>query len=312
MSDKIFFRFAKAGTVWADTSAPVEPNCFVSVQKIASDAGINLSKPSEDYMSISCDSSHPSLIPVVRALREGGWNLSPLYLIPEERNRRRLIHATITQTFTKTEMDLCEYLRVDDWGKGDLMMRYPETRDGLIVAHIERFGEETGQGWKSRSGIIRDCMMAVNDEVKRELEAAGLIGLGFLPILWDEPERAKGAYWQFRPSLTMPPSLTPIHDCGTWQEFADGPYKPAVLRYRSADLKPMGEFDIAITHEMSSQVAKKPHSLFMERYQTIVSQRFRQACIKLKLPAKYIPVRLDAPAPELPWFYHPDTPPPSP
>ena len=128
--------------------------------------------------------------------------------------------------------------------------------------------------------------------------------MGYLPLKWLDPENARGQYWEITPALRMPPCLTPVADHENCLEYDDGPFEPQELRYRSADVNPMGKFDVAWTLE------ETPKFYVPEgKHRQIVSQRFRQVCKDLGLHVTYTPVRLDAPPPELPWFFTSDSPP---
>ncbi len=49
----------------------------------------------------------------------------------------------------------------------------------------------------------------VRDDLRQELLDTGLVGLEFLPLRWDQPEKAKAVFWQMSSHVTMPPCLLP-------------------------------------------------------------------------------------------------------
>lgn len=150
----------------------------------------------------------------------------------------------------------------------------------------------------------------MHPSVRESLDGLRLAGMDYVPLLWDKPEEAEHDYWVLRPSVVMPRCQTPNLAFGRLSiEFDETPYSPAELRYSRADIAELGAFDIARTLEVSTSIANDPTTTELEKHLLVVSQRFRRASLVLGLNLGFIPVRLDAPPPELPWFFTLDSPP---
>ncbi len=128
------------------------------------------------------------------------------------------------------------------------------------------------------------------------LEQSDLVGLEFIPIRYDHPERASRQLWQFGHKVVMPRCLLPRQDddgsdyvdgvshAAYWD---DGGYLPPELRFVRREVEALGKFDIARTKE------KAGNNPPLSRSEVIVSQRFREFLEKAKIKTiEYVPVRL--------------------
>ncbi len=240
-------------------------------------------------------------------VKDSGWRPAPHYLRDGdgEGERTKQFTVKITNTYSGAEMDEFRFFTVEQWGEHWVVGTSGEgMRDGCMVGRAAGVGDESGEGWDQKIGYVAYGNCFVHPSIRKAFTEAGLQGLGYRPLLWSDPENAKGEYWQLFPDVRMPLCLTPVLDHEDRLCFDDGPFNPVELRYRSAEVAALGEFDAAFALE-ETPVFKSLEG----KHKLIVSQRFRQVCKHLGLVVDYSPVRLDAPPPELPWFFHSDTPP---
>ena len=136
----------------------------------------------------------------------------------------------------------------------------------------------------------------ISAELRQTLEKSGLIGLNFIPVRYDHPEKAARQLFQFGHQVQMPKCLTPrLNQSGEdWQEndpnggiWDDAGYFPEELRFRRKEVEAMGEFDMATTREVIGANSAFYHS------EVIVSQRLRTVMDDFGIKtAEYSPVRL--------------------
>ena len=191
--------------------------------------------------------------------------------------------------YEKRDFDEPEYLTIHRWGNWYRIFAYDGVKDGLYKGKVAK------AKWSSRYGITDSARSPsfVNDELKNDLEAAKLVGLEFLPVLWDQPATAKGKFWQISSSIVMPPCLLPIlevpEDRKPWTTYDDGGHFPQELVFRRSEVKTIEPFDVALTspdEEIHCGPNSWPRTI-------VVSQRFRHVIKKLKLTtAELIPARL--------------------
>lgn len=164
--------------------------------------------------------------------------------------------------------------------------------------------------------VSQPGIMFVPDRVKLILQEAELNGLLLNPTVqfnkagrrWHEDEliATSQMWWELCSTVRMPsmsPSLRlwdyrtgkPYDDatsesCGIDAEM-DGYCRAPRLRYRRVDLEGLPAFDIAKTYERFG--IGPPHLRGDRNRSTIVSQRFRQVCLKHKIRADFVPVEFE-------------------
>ena len=129
--------------------------------------------------------------------------------------------------------------------------------------------------------------------VRAEMEQEGFIGLDFLPILVHDPHYKQDDFWRVWASRTMPCTAMPLSDDKgnpVQEDYSTGCYideqvEEFVLGYRSSDLEAMSGTDFALTAEKWGPLASR-----FRREHLLVSQRFRQWCLKKKIKVDWIPV----------------------
>ena len=138
--------------------------------------------------------------------------------------------------------------------------------------------------------------IGVAGELGKLLEKESLSGLRFTPGV-DNSGKSKRIISALRSDVIMPPALNPlINEAGEvvppntqwWCFHDDGGRSPEVLRYRAAEVKALGDFDIAMTYE---RVGFRKAAAY--RW-CIISQRFREVLKKLKVRSvTCVPVELE-------------------
>jgi hypothetical protein len=193
--------------------------------------------------------------------------------------------------YKKWDLEEPEYLTIHRWGNWYRIFQYDSVKEGSYVGRVAK------AKWASRYGITNNARSArfVNDELKSELEKASLVGLTFLPVLWDYPEKAKVRFWQLSSSITMPRCLLPVlnvpEDRQPWTTYDDGGHFPQELVFRRSQVEAIEPFDVALTAP-EEEIHCGPNSWTRT---LVVSQRFRQVIKKLKLTtAELVPARLVA------------------
>jgi len=141
------------------------------------------------------------------------------------------------------------------------------------------------------SGVI--C----TDATRAELEHEGFPGLDFLPItVNNDPRYPDGVFWRIWANHTMPKVSMPLCDLDgkpVKEDYSTGclsdeiigfPYQ-TILKYKTADLAAMSGTDFALTAEKWGTPKDRDRREIL-----VVSQRFRQWCLKQKVEAKWTPV----------------------
>jgi hypothetical protein len=255
------------------------------------------------HVRVRCELDHPALVELIPIIRSSGMKI--VAHLVRQKDWTRLIRPRIITTYNESDLESCDYFVVSRWGPDTLAAPAQNTRrEGLLVVDTSSVGEESGEGWEQKIGSVCGYDFVVHHDIRRAWEERRLRGLEFRPVLWDFPEAAKHEYWEMVPKTFMPPCLTPIVEDDDRLSFDDGPFEPMELRYSKADMKKLPAFDVAWTSEEVPIFGSMCGTRRM-----IVSQRFRQVSTELGLDVDYTPVRLDAPPPEFPWFFHDDAPP---
>ena len=158
----------------------------------------------------------------------------------------------------------------------------------LMAASKARAGRKVGR--------IYPNWIIVSDSTRRILETGNFKGLEFgeVALKGTSVNAAKDPFWELKSSVTLPKMANtdrfvmvdsvPFNgDYSKTVWISDPPYRTGEIHYREADLKALGDFDIAYTFEH-----------YMEHHRVLViSQRFYQHCLKHKIPLEVEPVRID-------------------
>ena len=268
----------------------LDRNIYTSIWRIATKPlGWDI-KDQTDSCLVKAAPDDPHLAEILILLKEAGWKpfygeFVPLDLVDSRFWVRRLRH------YEKSDRDHVAYLKIEHWGGREPTFTAARAEGGSFLAKV------AGAKWGNRVGYARTARSPffLNDDFKSALEAENLLGLNFLPVLWDHPEKAKGKFWQLSSSITMPRCLLPILNVPEtqqpWTTYDDGGHFPQELVFRRSQVEAIEPFDVALTapeEEIHCGPNSWPRTL-------VVSQRFRQVIKRLKLTtAELIPARLVA------------------
>ena len=267
----------------------LDRNIYTSIWRIATKPlGWDI-KDQTNSCLVKAAPGDPQLAEILVLLNEAGWKpfygeFVPLDLVDSRFWARRI------RRYEKKDFDEAEYLTIHRWGGWDDVFQFDGIDNELFRGKVAgaKLNKRYGTTGTPRSPSF------VNDELKCDLESAGLVGLTFLPVLWDRPEKAKGHFWQLSSSITMPRCLLPILDIPNsvpFRDYDDGGHFPQELVFRRSQVEAIEPFDVALTAP-EEQIHRGPNSWPRT---LVVSQRFRQVIKKLKLTtAELIPARLVA------------------
>ena len=138
------------------------------------------------------------------------------------------------------------------------------------------------------SGVI--CTAAA----RAELEQEGFPGLDFLPITVDAPQYPDGVFWRLWANRIMPKVSMPLCDQegnSVKDDYSTGCMRDEItvnqktLKYKATDLALMSGTDFALTAERWGGPKDRDR-----REMLLVSQRFRQWCLKKGVKAEWTPV----------------------
>lgn len=272
---------------------------WVSTQKLA--VSRESVPPDVQSISVRCGVKDVRLPYLLHMIRSEGWIPWPYYPLEGDKSIHRRFYVRTCRSYLDKELAEFPYLWSQVWGKR--WMAEQSTAEWLAGRKVCRVSS-VASGWKQRNGLAGGWNFVVHEEVRKGFAEAGLKGLGYERLLWDDPKKAKADFWLVTPSVLMPPCLTPVWDKHGKPDFEDG-LTPPELRFDGNEVKALGEFDAAWTREVTCL----GHPQLEGTHRMVVSQRFREVAKKLKLHVTYAPVRLDAPPPELPWIFTADSPP---
>jgi len=176
----------------------------------------------------------------------------------------------------------------------------------LVMSMQVEVGSEgyNGKDWDQR-GLQRarrrlplighvGCAQVCTNAVREELEREGFGGLDFLPVLVHDPRYRQGDFWRIWANRSMPKVSMPLCDAEgnpVKVDYSTGCYpdeiilNQRILKYRAVDLAAMSGTDFALTAEKWGSPKAR-----IEREVLVVSQRFRQWCLKKNVQAKWTPV----------------------
>lgn len=174
------------------------------------------------------------------------------------------------------------------------------------------------EGWRLTPELRMGCVLfkaaVVSDKLRQTIEKEGFIGVAFRPLKLipasevmdirnskgdvrrvtrqDQDHLEKeGHFWELTSSIILPPieparllnrdsqQFAGDYSRGVWLK---DDFPPPELYYRESALSKVEPFDFALTFEHIPE----------ERW-PVVSQRFRQFCIREKLKTDWLPVRLN-------------------
>lgn len=239
---------------------------------------------SDIHIGITVPEGDPGLEKVFAKLADAGWKPFfgqdvPIELTPG------YLHVWRERTYSESDLNAAKYLSVVEWGNDDRAFFLSALENGTYVAEV------TEAKWKWRLGRIGVLYSPpfVRDDLRQELLDAGLEGLEFLPLRWDQPKKVKAVFWQMSSHVTMPPCLLSLVRITSFNYlfYDDGGHHPQELVFREAQVAAMEPFDAALTAEDVFGVSNSWNR------KLVVSQRFRTVCRELKLKnVTFAPVRL--------------------
>lgn len=139
-------------------------------------------------------------------------------------------------------------------------------------------------------GHTQVCTNAAREELEKE----NFGGLVFLPVLVHDPRYRQGDFWRLWANRSMPKVAMSLCDAAgdpVKEDYSTGCYpeeiilNQKILKYRTADLAAMRGTDFALTAEKWDTAKAR-----FEREWLVVSQRFRQWCLKKNVKAEWTPV----------------------
>jgi hypothetical protein len=168
-------------------------------------------------------------------------------------------------------------------------------------------GGNDDQGWIAEGGRFHKKKLELGHfdsfeglllgpRLRKLLNDSDLMGLEFIPVRYDHPEKGCRELWQFGRKIEMPKCYLPRQD-NDGSDFVEGishaaywddaGYFPPELRFVREEVEALGPFDMARTKE------KAGNNREYSRSEVIVSQRFREVLEKAKITSiDYVPVRL--------------------
>lgn len=246
----------------------------------------------EYHMCKICEPEGSESIEKVRQLiLQAGFSECHTTVIPKTLRRTHFAFRHMRK-FTKKDLDLAEYLRLNVKGSQRIADRKEKTETGFVLKANGRLKNKLDFGWLD---VI--IIPYVSEKGRAELEGKNFEGIEFEPAIFDQPEKVAKQLYQLTSNLTMPPCLVPIKNSDgevvkdESKEVAlgwdDAGYVQPVLKYRREEVEAMGAFDIAKTREQTGNLPQH------YRHQYIVSQRFRQQLEAMKVRSvDFVPVEL--------------------
>jgi hypothetical protein len=213
-----------------------DANIYSLIQDIAFEHWDEM-PPRRDYMIFRIKSLDAYLPRVFHLLEEAGLHPHFGEYLPTEKKYDHFLVRRLRQ-YNKKDYKQAEYFTIHRWSDMTRVFTYAGVRDGLIV------GEAKGAKWKTRYGLTTTSSSArfVNGELKRELEQADLKGLTFLSVIFDDPEKARGDFWQVSSTIEMPRCQLPLIKVPAragvfFQIYDDGGHFPQELVFNRSEVK---------------------------------------------------------------------------
>lgn len=258
---------------------------FESLKEFAVSEGLARNVTYGGFCTVDCALTHPALPELFSRLKNFGWLPYPGYVPIELRDSHFSIR--IIRNWDPRDLDAAPLLRMSDWGEFEGSMGFKDRRGERWVAWSSGIGERL-RGWDEPCRYVDGhnnffAHQSVVDCFKQK----ALVGICFFPIIWADPENAKGTYWEISSMYSMPDCLIPVVQKDGLVDYEEGPFDPPELTWRTTDVERMVPFDVAWTKEIIGRDIPN-----YGRHYLIVSQRFRSACQDLSLPVRFEPVRL--------------------
>lgn len=271
-----------------------DPTILRLLAKMAYEGGLTPKSETPDTMKnhivINTLRSNPALPSLYAELQKLGWSItediSPGSMAANVANKK--YYVRIVRMYDEADLYSCKFLYWRGWGGGSIA-GYVGRNGARWIADVDYIGRDTGLGWDQRIGDMgAGYSYFVNEEVKDGLMSAGLKGLFFHPLEWNDPSRAQRNFWELDSQFRMPTCLLPVVDLGP-SFYCEGAYEPVELRFNKEEVAQMGEFDAAWCRE---EVGRQDE--YSGKHVLVVSQRFRQVITSLGLAelVDYVPVRL--------------------
>lgn len=241
----------------------------------------------------------PRLAELLRMLEEcHGFKPWP-HTVFDMRQRDRYFGVQRIRTFSKKEIDQCEYLAFGlVYSLGHAVFRTEEqfAADQYITDKVANLKKDPAMGCLSPFQAL-----VVMPQMRDILLKANLVGLD----VDEEVIGSKGRLFKLGSSIILPKTLTrivngqgedvdpdvwkvtTIHG-GTEDHIYDDGHRPCILRYRRAEFEQHAPFDVAMTYEFIGNHKQGAYRGL------IVSQKFRQLLKYLKVRGTYFsPIQLE-------------------
>ncbi len=243
------------------------------------------------HFGINLPEGHPKLAEIFEFVKKE-FGLMPIL----SRSQRKQVpasdlhHFTVESCYEFDEQDIenATFLRMSTLVEMGIDGRGGQEgwdRWGLVQAakKLPIIGYLDGWGWQI-------CTTAA----RVELEQESFSGLDFLPVIVHDPRYQQGDFWRIWANRSMPKVCMPLCDVDgnpVKEDYSTGCMKneiivyQAILKYKAVDLAAMSSTDFALTAEKWGTPKDRDR-----REVLVVSQRFRQWCLKKGVQAKWTPV----------------------
>lgn len=262
---------------------------FERLVTLACMLGISVAnKSTPRAIKVYCEKGHPGLEKIFSALEELGW--LPVYGTVSPQNENTHFNVRSIVEYSGEDIESADLLRLGDiWGDWCLA-HFAGRVERRWIGKVDSVGMHSGKKWRQSYGTVENYRnYFVNDKVRRQFEDAKL-RLGFHPLMWDAPKRARHNYWEIDTTTIMPECLLSIEvDSDGNRRYSDGGRDFPELKFARAHVAALGAFDAAWCREEVGV----PNNPTDGGHMLVVSQQFRKTCERLKLlDVRFVPVRL--------------------
>jgi hypothetical protein len=245
------------------------------------------------HFGINLPEGHPKLAEVFEFVKRQ-FGLTPILSYTQQKqipaNDLRHFRVDTHYDFDEQDIENATFLRMSTLVEMGIDGRGGQEgwdRWGLVQAanKLPIIGYLDGWGWQICTAATRV-----------ELEQESFSGLDFLPVIVHDPRYQQGDFWRIWANRSMPKVSMPLCDVDgkpVKEDYSTGcssdeiigfPYQ-TILKYKTADLAAMSGTDFALTAEKWGTPKDRDRREIL-----VVSQRFRQWCLKQKVEAKWTPV----------------------